>query len=242
MSRYYQEPPYNFQCPYQHNCPHLEGLSTKWVFEEYQTSSDENLDHWKFRDIQQEELRKAHEYIKKLEIENEDLKAKLQTIHRRQFKANKKDPKTTDKKERSTKKKKRGPPKGHPGWHRRNPDHIDKTVIVEAPDKCPHCSGTDLKPLDEMKSHLQEDIILSPKTYVINFVHHQSFCPDCNRNVIQAAEGELLNCQIGPTTKAAAVFLRYGIGIPYRKVKDLFQTFFNMPFVPASAMAFDRKG
>lgn len=240
MPRYYPEPPYNFQCPYKHNCPHLEGLSTKWVFEEYQTSSDENLDHWKIRDIQQKELRKAYEHIKKLETENEDLKAKLQTIHRRQFKANKKEAKTTDKKEKSQKKKKRGPPKGHPGWHRRTPDHIDKTVIVPAPEKCPHCSSHDLLPVDEIKNHLQEDIILTPKTYVINFVHHQSYCSDCNRKVIQPAKGELLNCKIGPTTKSAAVFLRYGIGIPYRKVQDLFSTFFNMPFVPASAMAFDR--
>jgi hypothetical protein len=29
--------------------------------------------------------------------------------------------------------------------------------------------------------------------------------------------------------------------IPYRKVQELFAVFFNMPFVPASAMAFDRQ-
>lgn len=235
-------PPYNYQCLYQHNCPHLEGLSTKWVFEEYQRSDDEHLDHWRIRDIQLEEIQKAHEYIGKLEKENEELKVKLQILHRRQFKANKNDSKTSDNKnDKITIKKKRGPPEGHPGWHRNKPDHIDKSVIVEAPEKCPHCSGTDLTPVDEMKSHLQEDIILCPRTHVIEYLHHQSFCLDCNRNVIQAAEGELLNCQIGPTTKAAAVFLRYGLGIPYRKVQDLFKTFFNMPFVPASAMAFDRK-
>ena len=240
MPRYYPEPPYNFQCPYKHNCPHLEGLSTKWVFEEYQTSHDEHLDHWKFRVIQEEELQKAHDLIRKLEKENEELRVKLHTIHRRQFKANKKKSKTTDEKDESKKKKKRGAPKGHPGWHRRKPDHIDKTVIVPAPEKCPHCSNNELIPVDEIKNHLQEDIILIPKTYVINFAHHQSYCPDCKRKLIQPAKGELLNCKIGPTTKAAAVFLRYGIGIPYRKVQDLFSIFFNMPFVPASAMAFDR--
>jgi transposase len=242
MPRHPPYPPYNHQCLYKDNCPHLEGLSTKWVFNEYQRSRDEYVEHWRVRDILQERIRKSYEYIGKLEKENEELKAKLQILHRRQFKANKKTPKTPDKKsDKTTKKKKRGPPKGHTGWHRRKPGHIDKSVIVEAPEKCPHCLGTDLKPVDEIKSHLQEDIILCPRTYVINYLHHQSFCPDCNRNVIQAAEGELLNCQIGPTTKAAAVFLRYGIGIPYRKVQDLFKIFFNMPFVPASAMAFDRK-
>ena len=34
--------------------------------------------------------------------------------------------------------------------------------------------------------------------------------------------------------------MRYGLRIPYRKVKELFDVFFNMPFLPASAMAFDR--
>lgn len=241
MSRHPPNPPYNYQCLYKHNCPHLDGLSTKWVYDEYQRSRDEYVEHWRVRDILQERIQEAYDHIRKLEKENEELKAKLQIIHKRQFKANKKSYKTKKENDKTTKKKKRGPPKGHPGWHRRKPDHIDKSVIVEAPKKCPHCSRTDLQPVYEIKSHLQEDIILSPRTYVINYLHHQSFCPDCNRNIIQAAEGELLNCQIGPTTKAAAVFLRYGIGIPYRKVKDLFQTFFNMPFVPASAMAFDRK-
>jgi hypothetical protein len=126
MSRYLPDPPYNYQCRYQHNCPHLEGLSTQWVFEEYQRSHDEHLDHWKIRDIQQEEIQKAHEYIGKLEKENEELKAKLQILHSRQFKANKKDSKTSDDNQsaQSTKKKKRGAPKGHPGWYRRKPDHI----------------------------------------------------------------------------------------------------------------------
>jgi hypothetical protein len=242
MPRHLSEPPYDFQCPYQHNCPHLEGLSTKWIFDEYQCSHDEHLEHWKIRDIQQDQLHKAIERIGKLEEENEELKAKLKTLHRRQFKANKKQLEKPERhRSQSANKRKRGAPKGHPGWSRRKPDHIDKTINVDAPNKCPHCSCADLKPVEEMKSHLQEDIVLRPLTHVTNFMHHQSFCPKCNRNVIQAAEEELLNCHIGPTTKAAAVFLRYGLGIPYRKVQQLFDVFFNMPFVPASAMAFDRK-
>ena len=244
-SYYRQQPPWDFQCPYQHCCPHLEGLSTQWVWEEYHRSYDAHLEHWKVRDTQQEELEKASEYIIELEKQNEELKAKLEALHRRQFKSNKKqnskaDETTDDDRAHCEKKKKRGAPKGHPGWFRRKPDHIDKVVIVPAPDICPHCACTDLTPIEETKDHLQEDIVLQPQTHVTNFKHHQALCPKCNRPVIQAAKGELLNCQIGPTTKAAAVFLRYGLRIPYRKVKELFDVFFNMPFVPASAIAFDR--
>jgi len=241
----YQKAPWNFDCSYRHCCPHLQGLSTQWVFEEYQRSSNEHFEHWKVRQIQQEELDKALGYIGKLEKENEQLKAKLKALHQRQFKSNKKreqqsSENSSGEKPAAGKKKKRGAPKGHPGWHRRKPDHIDKTVMVPAPEICPHCACTDLTPVEQLKDHLQEDIILQPRTQVTNFRHYQADCPKCRRSVIQAAEGELLNCHIGPTTKAAAVFLRYGLNIPYRKVKQLFEVFFDMPFVPASAMNFDR--
>jgi len=244
MAPYGPMPPRNFQCPYKNNCPHLEGLSTRWIWGEYQDSHDEHLEHWRIRTIQRKELQKAHEYIRGLEKENEELKAALKALHKRQFKSNRREKNNATSESDPPcpqEKKKRGAPKGHPGWFRPKPDHIDKTVIVPAPEICPHCACENLSPVEEMKDHLQEDIILQPQTHVINFKHHQAYCPKCRRPVVQAAEGELLNSQIGPTTKAAAVFLRYGLQIPYRKVQELFDVFFNMPFVPASAMAFDRQ-
>lgn len=239
-----EQAPWDFECPYRDHCPHLDGLSTHWVGSEYQRSYDEHCEHWKVRDIQQEELDTALRKIVALEKENEQLQAKLKAIHQKQFKANKRKDKSSDDNGNRTdgppKSKKRGAPKGHPGWCRRKPEHVDVTVKVPVPEKCPHCACPDLTPLKELKDHLQEDIVLRPRTFVTKFKHHQAFCPQCNRAVIQAAEGELLNCHIGPVTKAAAVFLRYGLRIPYRKVQELFQVFFDMPFVPATAMAFDR--
>ena len=241
MPRYLQAP-WNYNCTYKHCCPHLQGLSTAWVFDEYQRSHQEHLDHWRFRDEQLEELDQALAYINELEAENEQLKSKLRALHQRQFKANKKKDPVDESADNPTspKKKKRGAPKGHPGWSRRKPDHIDKTILVAAPQNCPHCNCPDLTPVEDIKDHLQEDIVLQPRTFVINFKHNQAFCPNCRRNVVKCAEGELLNSHIGPTTKAAAVYLRYALQLPYRKVKQLFDVFFNMPFVPASAMAFDR--
>lgn len=243
--RHQEHPPWDYQCPYRHSCPHLQGLSTHWVWQEYLRSHDEHLEHWKVRDDQQAELEKALCYISKLEKENEELKAKLKALHQRQFKSNTRGKRKTSQDSPNDgaaheKKKKRGAPKGHPGWWRRKPDHVDKVVVVPAPEVCPHCACTDLTPVDDIRDHLQEDIVLQPRTHVTHFKHHQAFCTRCNRPVVQAADGELLNCHIGPTTKAAAVFLRYGLRIPYRKVQQLFDVFFDMPFVPASAMAFDR--
>ena len=241
-----QEIPRNYECPYQRNCPHLGRLSTKWVFGEHQRAHDEHIENWRVIDILEEDIKKAHKRIYKLESENEELKAKLKALHRRQFKSNaKSNKKGSDKsgtdKPKNQKKKKRGAPQGHIGWFRRKPSHIDKVIEVNAPDECPHCSCSNLIPMEEIKGHLQEDIILQPKTHVTNFKHHQAFCPKCDRAVIKNAAGELGNCHIGPTTRAVALFLRYGLRVPYRKVQELFDVFFNMPFVPASAMAFDRQ-
>ena len=87
MPRYLQAP-WDYDCSYKHCCPHLQGLSTNWVFEEYQRSYDEHLEHWKVRQIQQQELEKALDYLGELEKENEQLKAELKALHQKQFKSN----------------------------------------------------------------------------------------------------------------------------------------------------------
>lgn len=230
----YYYPPYGFDCQYKDRCPHLMGMSAHWTLCEYSRAKDQYQQFLGIQDNFRNHLDDAYKRIRKLEKENDALKAKLITIHSRQFKSNKK-PKTDP-----PKKKNRGAPKGHPGWFRKKPDHVDKTVHVPAPKTCPHCSGKNLTPVDGLKEHLQEDIVLIPQTYVTNFMHQQAFCSKCNRPVSQLAEGELANSHIGPTTRALAVFLRYGLRIPYRKVQELFKVVFNMPFVPATAMAFDR--
>lgn len=232
-----QPAPANYQCPYQHCCPHLQGLSAEFVFAEYQNSHEEHLDHWKARDELNELLEQMRGYTQELEAQNAELKAKLTALHRRQFKANRKQPPASAP---PPGRRKRGAPTGHPAWQRPKPVHIDQTRIVAAPQVCPHCKGTDLTPIAAIKEHLQEDIVLAPRPQVTCFKHHQAFCANCRRPVIQAAAGEMLNCPIGPTTKALAVFLRYGMRVPYRKVQELFGVLFGMRFVPASALGFDR--
>jgi len=220
----WQSPPLNFECPYQGCCPYLGGMSTKWVKGEYDRSCRQHNEHWRVRDIQQDSLAEALKKVAELEKENEDLRAKLTALHQKQFKANRKKDKNDEPiKQASSRKKsrKRGAPKGHPGWFRRKPDHVDRTIEVSAPTECPHCNCSDLTPVKESREHLQEDIVLQPRTLVTNFKHEQAFCSQCRRTVIKQAEGELLNCHIGPVTKATAVYLRYGLRIPYRKVQAL---------------------
>jgi len=244
----YPYPPRDFECLYRHNCPYLDGTSTQWAMEEYRHGAEVYQDHLRIIDGFDGELKARDERIRILERDNAQLKAKLEALHRRQFKSNKKKDKETSQKEdeqtsssHKAKRKKRGAPVGHPGWVRPKPDHIDQTVEVPAPRICPHCQSEDLRPMEERTEHVQEDIVIQPRALVTCYRHGQAFCEHCNRPVVQAGKGELLNAPIGPVAKSVAIYLRYRIGIPYRKTTELFRELFGLEFVPASALGFDRR-
>jgi transposase len=227
------EAPVGFDCPYRHNCPHLDHLSTTWVMEVYQES-------FRLRQQCHATEERAQQRITELEatLRERDAKiAQLRMQHQKQFKANVPPPPPSVRGQA----RKRGAPMGHPPWRRREPDHIDEIVEVPAPKTCPRCQCAELSPSPELYEHVQEDIVLVPRTRVIRFVHRQSHCPQCRRPVYQAAEGELPGCSIGPVTRAVATHLRYDLQIPYRKVQHILRDLFGMPLVPASAVAFDRK-
>ena len=241
-------PPHDFKCLYRHCCPYLDGLSTQWVLEEYRRAGEVYQEHLRIIDSVDGNLKARDERIRVLERENAELKARFQALHQRQFKSNKKKSIETGGKEvenvsssMEKEKKKRGPPVGHPGWVRPKPDRIDRTVEVPAPTFCPHCQSNDLTPMEEKTEHVQEDIVIRPQTVVTCYRHGQAFCARCNRPVVQAGESELLNAPIGPVAKSVAIYLRYRIGIPYRKTTELFRELFGLKFVPASALGFDRK-
>ena len=239
-------PPHDFLCQYRDACPHLEWLSAKWALEAYQRADDAYDEHLKIVDNFYNELQAKRDRIRSLERENAELKAKLKLLHQRQFKPNKKKDDNSVKKEAdvsspSQEKKKRGAPVGHPGWVRPKPERIDRTIHVPAPTVCPFCQKTDLKPVEGTYEHIQEDIVIKPATVVTQYLHDQAFCTRCNRPVVQAGEAEILNAPIGPVAKSVAVYLRYRIGISYRKTTEILYELFGLKCVPASAVGFDRK-
>jgi transposase len=227
-----KDAPIGFECPYRHNCPHLEEMSTTWVMEVYQQSFrlQDRLNRL------ETESRQQIEELQKTLLERDQTIAQLRLQHQKQFKANKPTPTPIKVKAR-----RRGAPVGHPGWSRREPDHIDQVVHVPAPLACPHCKNDVLLPCGEVHEHVQEDIVLVPQTRVTKFVHQQCICPRCRREVYQTAPGELRNCAIGPLARAVATHLRYDLQIPYRKVQYILIHLFGLPMVHATAMNFDRK-
>jgi transposase len=213
------EAPIGFDCPYRHNCPHLEQLSCSWALEVYQEADELRRQLYALEERHRQEIAELHKTL----LERDRTIAALRLEHQKHFKPHVKRPQAPVK----VKGKRRGAPLGHPGWHRREPDHIDQTVAVPAPENCPHCQHKGLEAYPEAYEHVQEDIILVPRTFVVRFVHEQGWCPKCRRAVYQRAEGEVRGCQIGPVTRApgpaptlrAAGPLSQGAAHPQRPVR-----------------------
>jgi transposase len=232
-------PPYDFVCQYQDHCPHLEGMSTTWAVEGCRRAEDTYDEQWRIIDEFDEQLETARKRIRELEREVAELRAKYQALHQKQFKPNRK--KNPPCEERVPRKKKRGAPVGHSGWFRPKPKEIDRSVPVAAPQQCPHCGSRELTPIDECMEHLQEDIVLVPRPAVTRYIHGQALCNHCRRAVVQAAADEILHAPIGPIAKATAMYLRYDVCIPYRKVVGILRVLFGLSSVPASLVGFDQK-
>jgi transposase len=228
-----REAPDNLDCPYRHQCPHLDGMACSWAMENYQEAFElrEQL-----HALEQRYEQRIAELVTTL-AERDQKIAQLRLQHQKQFKANRKPVAVSP----EAKPRKRGAPVGHPPWRRRELTHVDQVIQVPAPEECPHCQGHDLEPHPEVYEHVQEDIILQPRVHVTKRVHGQCYCRTCRRVVYQVAPGEIPGVQIGPVTRAVSTHLRYDLQIPYRKVQHILQNLFGMPLVPASAMTFDRK-
>lgn len=240
-------PPYDYACLYEHTCPYLDGLSTKWVLEQYRHADDVYHEHLGIIDNFHEAVEERDTQIRDLSRKLAEMQAKYQALHRKQFKANRKQAETTSGQEASgsssigTKPKKRGAPVGHPAWTRPVPTKIDRIVPVPAPSVCPHCGSHDLTPERSLHEHIQQDIVVKPQTIVTKYVHEEAFCPRCNRAVVGAGQDEIPNAPIGPLAKSTAGYLRYEIGISYRKVQRILEDLFGIACVPASLVGFDNK-
>jgi transposase len=236
----FKDLPDDFCCPYRDGCPYLEGLSTHWVFSRYQrTGGVESQYEYQLEQLHQELLQERRQ-SQELQRHNQQLQAQLQALHRRQFKGRKAlappPPECP-----SARRKKRGAPRGHPPWQRTKPKRVDQVVETPHPKDCPECHLPDLSPVAEVHEHLQEDIVLAPRTLVTCFRHAQAYCPRCDKKVWLPGPGEMPGAYIGPAAKATAAYLRYQLHVPDRKISQFFSDFFGLKFVPASAYGFERQ-
>jgi hypothetical protein len=236
----FKDLPDDFCCPYRNGCPYLEGLSTRWVFHRYQEVGGTECQYEYQLEELHKELRQERQHAKAVELENQQLQAQLHALHRRQFKGRRTTaaPSSTCP---STQRKKRGAPVGHPPWQRAKPKRIDQRIAVPAPPRCPHCQNPDLQSVAELQEHVQEDIVLEPRTRVTCFAHQQGYCARCDKLVWAPGPGEMPGAYIGPAAKATALYLRYQLNVPTRKISQFFGDWFGLRFVPASAYGFERQ-
>jgi len=237
----FKDLPDDFRCPYRDGCPYLEGLSTGWVFQRYQEVAGTAC-HYEYQlEELDKELRQERRQRQRVELENQQLQAQLHALHRRQFKGRRGPTPQPTSACPSAQQKRRGAPAGHPPWQRTKPKRIDRVVAVPAPQECPQCHHSKLQPVTQLHEHLQEDILLEPRTVVTCFRHQQAHCPRCGKDVWLPGAGEMIGAYIGPTAKATAAYLRYALNVPDRKISQFFSDFFGLTFVPASAYGFERQ-
>ena len=237
----FTELPTGFECSYRNDCPYLEGLSTGWVFREYQHARIREQEHWMIRQSMAREIHDLEQTITEQAAQIDALQAENKRLHQRRFKAGKKSAAKAAGAVTPGAGKKRGAPKGHPPWNRPEPDRIDQTRQAQAPCCCPHCQTQTDQSNTGFTSYVQEDIVLRPQTVVTQYLHPTAWCPSCRRQVIQPLEGELPFAPIGPRAKAAALYLRHEMKLPYRKIQQAMSDLFGLEFVPASSLGFEQR-
>jgi transposase len=235
----FKDLPEDFRCPYRDGCPYLEGLSPRGVWARLQGKHGSEC-HYEYQlEELYKELDQERQQRRQLELKNQQLQAQLHALHRRQFKGRRTAAATPEC--RSTQRKKRGAPVGHPPWQRAKPKRIDRVVTVPAPRSCPDCRHPKLQPIAEVHEHVQEDIVLEPRSVVTCFRHGQGYCPQCDKNVWLPGPGEMPGAYIGPAAKATAAYLRYQLNVSDRKISQFFSDFFGLDCVPASVYGFERQ-
>jgi transposase len=237
-------PKHEYGCPHVRHCPHLGGAALGTLLD----AADEQTE-WTDALLRQIDSLRAEGATKSHTIEEqaariEQLQRELKAERQKQFKAKKEEAAEEEPESAAAKgKKKRGAPNGHPGWYRRRPEQIDRTVLVSAPRQCPHCGGAvKARPDRPVHDHLQEDWI-DGKHVAVCYRHEAGRCTNrkCRRWVRQAGPGELLRAMIGPCLRAASMFLQYDIGLTTRKVVRTVAGLAQFDFVPASLLRFGKE-
>jgi transposase len=237
-------PKHEYGCPHVNHCPHLggAGLGNLILAAEDQTEWTDTLQR-QIDSLRAEDTAKYHK-IKEQGARIEQLERELKAERQKQFKSTKPEEEVPGKAhEPPSEAKKRGAPVGHPGWFRPTPTHVDRTIAVPVPSRCPHCHAAvearpDLPPYD----HRQEDFF-DGQLVVTCYRHDEGRCTNrkCRRWARQAGKGEILLAKIGPEMRARGLFLRFDIGLPFRKVVAAITGLDCLTFTPAALLGFEKQ-
>jgi transposase len=122
-----------------------------------------------------------------------------------------------------------GRPKGHPPAYRPVPDQVDETVEVPLC-TCPDCHAA-VTP-DRREEQFLEDLEI--RKVVRRLVIESGYCERCRRRVRNTHPAQLSQAggaakvQVGAQALALATELKHRLGIPYRKIVELFGHHFGL--------------
>jgi transposase len=237
-------PKHQYGCAHVGCCPHLGGASLGSL-----VHAAEANDQWTEALLRQVDALRGENAAKdgmiaqqqeRIEQLERDLKAERQ----KQFKTTRaEEDEASPNHEDSQQTKKRGAPVGHPGWFRPTPTHVDRTIDVPAPARCPHCGAAVVAhPSMPSYEHVQEDLIEGRPTATC-YRHQPGRCtnPQCRRWVRQPGKGEILGAKIGPQMRARGIFLRFHIGLPFRRVVEAIEGLDSLGFTPAALLGFEKQ-
>jgi transposase len=121
---------------------------------------------------------------------------------------------------------------GHPGAHRDRPDHIDKEFFAPL-ESCPCCGGEGFDEVEDLEQFVIDIPDVKPK--VTRIVTQRGRCRQCRKEVRStdprqtSTAGGAASVSLGPRALGLASELKHRFGMAYRKVADLFATYFNLP-------------
>ena len=111
---------------------------------------------------------------------------------------------------------------GHPGFTRIKPKTVDR-VVEQTLKHCPDCHHP-LSQSQEVFDHIQEDIVPAHPQVTL-FKKHRYYCRHCHALVTAPyAPEEIPHGDLGPNVLIQAVILKYHHGLPFNKIKELFES------------------
>lgn len=122
-----------------------------------------------------------------------------------------------------------GRPAGHPGAHRGKPDHVDEEVFAPL-ERCPCCGGEVIGMWMSSSScstcpRFERSYSASSRSAAGAEAAGAAFAAPHPAQVSTAGGAAVT---LGPRALGLAAELKHRLGVPYRKVVDLFATYFGM--------------
>lgn len=121
--------------------------------------------------------------------------------------------------------------------HRQPPTHIDETIDVPLPARCPDCGGTPTE--SRVADQIQEDLpVVRP--HVRRFRVHIGHCRHCGRRVqgrhpLQTSDAlGAASTHLGPQAVALIVLLNKYLGLSHGKIATLLRDWFGLTVRPSA--------